>query len=250
MDELPFGTRGGVAVTELFSAGCRVRISSRPGRRGARAASTRNHRGWRAQGHLLGDAAVVAAEAGRGGGACRPQFRIAVKAGPQADRRHVRAAHRGAGRRHAPSAAAQPRHAAGRSATVTIRGPYNAHRSGRYAEPRADFRVPSAERRGGDAPARSRSSPTLMRRAYRRPVTDADLADADAVLRNRAQGRDIRSRDSDGARTAAGQPAVSVSHRARSGRTQRQARRIGSAIWNWPRGFRSSCGAAFRTTNC
>ena len=57
---------------------------------------------------------------------------------------------------------------------VTITGPYAAQRARRHAQPPPDLcvRADGAERRGSLCPA---DLSTLMRRAYRRPVTDADL---------------------------------------------------------------------------
>ena len=51
-------------------------------------------------------------------------------------------------------------------------------------------------------------------------------------------------------RAPAGESAIPVPHRARSRRASRPARRTASAISSSPRGFRSSCGAAFPTMNC
>ena len=91
---------------------------------------------------------------------------------------------------------------------------------------------------------------TLMRRAYRRPVTDADLQKPMEFYREaKADGR-LRGGHRGGAERDAGQPGVSVPHRAGSGRTSRRARPIASAISSWLRGFRSFSGAASRMTNC
>ena len=89
---------------------------------------------------------------------------------------------------------------------------------------------------------------TLARRAYRRPVTAAEVNRLLVVLRGRSQGRDVRARH----RARAAQP----SSRARSSSSapsriqqHRPARRTRSAISSWPRASRSSCGAASPTTS-
>ena len=59
--------------------------------------------------------------------------------------------------------------------SISVNGPYEAERSRRHAQPPPDFRLQAGERRARKKAARNASSSTLMRRAYRRPVTDADL---------------------------------------------------------------------------
>ena len=91
---------------------------------------------------------------------------------------------------------------------------------------------------------------TLMRRAYRRPVTDADLAGPLEVLPASA-----RASGGFEAGIEMGLRAVLVSPEflfrvERDPPASRRAPPIASATWNWPRGCRSSSGAAFPTTNC
>ena len=90
-----------------------------------------------------------------------------------------------------------------------------------------------------------------MRRAYRRPVTDADLAAAAArsIGEARTEG-DFDAGIEMALSRRAGQPAVPVPRRAGPGRRRPRTRRTASATSSWRRGCRSSCGAAFRTTSC
>ena len=105
------------------------------------------------------------------------------------------------------------------------------------------------------APARARHEEacarqilgSLARRAYRRPVTAADLA---PLLKLFADGRaDGKSFDS-GIEMALTGILVSPDFLFRVGSTHRPASPRKSAIWNWPRACPFSSGAAFRTKNC
>ena len=97
---------------------------------------------------------------------------------------------------------------------------------------------------------RNRSSSALMRRAYRRPVTDADLARPARALSQGARRGRLRRRDRDGARAPCSSARSSCSASSAIRPASRRTRRIASAIWSWRRGSRSSSGAAFRTTSC
>ena len=81
--------------------------------------------------------------------------------------------------------------------SVEIAGPYNVTRTGRHAKPPAHLLCrPQAPLKGRPpkrlkpVTAQSASSPTLARRAYRRPVTDADVAPLMAFYRE-ARRRDF-----------------------------------------------------------
>ena len=139
----------------------------------------------------------------------------------------------GAGRRSVQGASARrTRRAAGRSSSAGRRRP--------RARPR---------RR---APRRILS--TLARRAYRRPVTDAEVNDAARLLQGRAAPTATSTlgiqRGASSHPVGAGVP---VSRRARARRRRSgpgAAVSSGSATSTWRRGCRSSSGAASRTTNC
>ena len=89
-----------------------------------------------------------------------------------------------------------------------------------------------------------------MRRAYRRPVTDADLQGPLEFYRKARADGGFDAGIEMALSARAGEPAVPVPRRAGSGRRRRRARRIASATWSWRRGCRSSSGAASRTTSC
>ena len=174
-----------------------------------------------------------------------------MKAGTQADRRHVRPAHRSSGRSHA----CDPGNAAAERSLRSPRSPFAdlitppapAIRPAASAFSPAVPRTPQPTSRR--APSRFLS--TLTRRAYRRPVTDADCPTSAHVLRQRAR----KQRDFDlGIQTALERLLVSPQFLYRIERDPAGAapgaRLSPSAISNWPRGFPSSCGAAFRTTSC
>ena len=140
------------------------------------------------------------------------------------------------------------------------RRPATTDRAGRLAEPPAHLRLSARAEPPSNAPSARRAQrragcartilSTLARRAYRRPVTDADLEPLLAFYRGgRAQGG-LRRRHRARLEPAARQPGVPVPRRARSGERRSRTRRTASAISSWPRGCRSSCGAAFPTTSC
>ena len=171
----------------------------------------------------------------------------------RSDRRRCRrrAAERGAAAPHRPLRIPDSREGgrAGWSASRSSSGTRRAtkRRSDRGCAPEAPSRrwsaSPSAVRTSRRAPANTRAGAasscagpsrrgpprltisrcakqilsTLMRRAYRRPGTDAEVERSAAVLHRGQDRRRIRSRDSEGARADAGQPAVPVPHRAGSG---------------------------------
>ena len=91
---------------------------------------------------------------------------------------------------------------------------------------------------------------TLARRAYRRPVIDREVDDADEVLSAGPQGRRLRGRHPAGAGAHPGGPGVPVPGRRGAASAAPTAPSTASAISTWRRGCRSSCGAASRTTNC
>ena len=111
------------------------------------------------------------------------------------------------------------------------------------------FVVPS-RRRGAEAECARTIVTAFARRAYRRPVTDRDVAVAAPVLFQGERERRIRCGHRDGAARAAHQPGVPVPRRSAILKDCRTALRIASATWSWRRGCRSSSGAASPTSNC
>ena len=142
------------------------------------------------------------------------------------------------------------RHPARRQRQIT--GPFNPTGPGDTASRRRIFTCRPADRRRGTARAPRRIVSTLARRAFRGPVDAADARAPADVLRPGTQARAARSTAACSWRCAAScrirRSSSAPSATRRRGRGQRRLPR--SAIWNWRRGCRSSCGAASRTTSC
>ena len=255
VDELPIGTRGGLAVRSYFPMDgdyvVKVDVAN-AGRDAHQIEITVDDErmqltsvGGAGRG---GRAAGRGAAAGAGRGAAAPlEFRIAVKAGPRLvgvtfleqnqarDENTLRPRMRGRGTLPAIS-------------NVTISGPYNITGPGDTPSRRrilvcapssdADLDVPDED--SHDA-RRSGVPPSRHRRRHPAPA---------AVLRRRPIRRRIRTRHSKSDRTGIGEPAVSVPHRTGAGEAWRPARPIRSAISSSPPDCRFFSGAAFPTTNC
>ena len=131
--------------------------------------------------------------------------------------------------------------------SISIIGP-TTRRPGRHAEPPPDLRVAAATPGRGRSVARQILA-SLMRRAYRRPVTDADLQGPLALYRKARADGDFDA-GIEMALRGAGEPALPVPRRAGSRRQSAPGTPIASAISSSRRGCRSSCGAASRTTSC
>ena len=117
-----------------------------------------------------------------GGGGDKPlEVRIPVKAGPRligvafVERTEAR------DEAHGASPHARPRFAA-RAARRDHQRSLRCQRPGRHAQPSPDLCVPSDEAAADEIALRRNDSFDAARRAYRRPVTDADLDGSDAVL--------------------------------------------------------------------
>ncbi len=191
VEELPFGTRGGIAIRSYFPLDGEYDIQFEM------AGSARDQHqleisvdGERKELIAIGSAGGRGGRGGRGGAATPNQYRIAVKAGPRLigvtfvqkteafdeATLHPRDRTRGT----------QPA-----IASVTIRGPYDATGPGS---------TPSRERIFVCHPKNATAEPacakqilsTLARRAYRRPSTDADLA---ALMPFYEQGRKEKNFD-------------------------------------------------------
>ena len=133
--------------------------------------------------------------------------------------------------------------------SVAITGPFDLGGAGETPKPASHPCVRAIHGVAGSSCAKDIIR-TLARRAYRRPVTDEDVKVPLAFFED---GRDEGTFE-DGIelalREAPGGPGVSVPHRARIRPASRRVPSIASAMSNWRRGCRSSCGAAFQTTNC
>ncbi len=135
--------------------------------------------------------------------------------------------------------------------TLVVTGPFAATGPGETPSRRRVFSCRPSAVADEEACAR-RFWPSLARRAYRRPLTDADTRGAARLLR----GEDARRGRSTGhrhgrLRVILASPDFILADRARSGgRSLPDRVRRADRIWSWRLGCRSSCGAAFRTTSC
>jgi mono/diheme cytochrome c family protein len=171
VEELPFGTRGGLAVKSYFPLDAEYEFQVDL----AGAARETHQLELTVDGERRG-LLTLGGGAGRGGrgGAPPTQFRVAVKAGPRLIGvtfiQHTEALDEGILRTRQRSRGTQPAISA-----VTIRGPYNA--SGPGDTPSRHQIFTCHPQNGSEEPACAKQVlSTLMRKAYRRPVTDADLA--------------------------------------------------------------------------
>ena len=138
------------------------------------------------------------------------------------------------------------------STTVQIDGPFNVNRPGRHAQPPRDLRLPAR------LPSRRTRTPCA-----RKILSDARAPRVSPAGHRRATSRRCSAFYRTGRkRTAASRPAsswrssacscprVSCSASSAIRRASRRAPPTASAISSWPRGCRSSCGAASPTTSC
>ena len=120
-----------------------------------------------------------------------------------------------------------------------------------HGEPREDFHVRSEERERRSRLRAGRFSTTLTRRAFRRPVKDADIQPLLAFYEKGAPPRAPTSTRAFSARSKrCSSLPISCSASSRIRRSTRRARPIRSAMSSWPRVCRSSSGAAFPTISC
>jgi hypothetical protein len=132
---------------------------------------------------------------------------------------------------------------------VRIQGPFNAERPADSASRRKILTcgAPSTGRLKAAERAMRAADPHDAGAARLPPAADAPRVDeADGVLR-RGRKAALRRRHRAGAAPAARQPAVPRARRARAGHVA-AGQTTASPISSWPRGCRSSCGAAFPTT--
>ena len=134
--------------------------------------------------------------------------------------------------------------------TLTIAGPFNPTGPGDTPSRRRIFVCRPTTRAAEAACARQAILSTLARRAYRRPVTEAELGQLLAFYeagRAKAELRAGIQRRCGGSWRA--RSSCSASSAIRPARARRHAS-TASAISSWRRGCRSSSGAAFPTTSC
>ena len=121
----------------------------------------------------------------------------------------------------------------------------------RHAEPAADLLVPPGQASADEAACARTILSTLARRAYRRPVTDADI---DATARLLRRGPQAQARFDAGIETALrfilASPKFLFRAEPDPPRGRRRDRIARVATSSWRRGCRSSSGAAFPTTSC
>ncbi|HEY4363693.1 MAG TPA: DUF1592 domain-containing protein [Bryobacteraceae bacterium] len=179
VDELPFGTRGGVAIHSYFplDAEYDFQVDTSGSAREAHQLEITVD-GERKQ--LIQVGGGGGGRGGRGGGGGRgaaggpPQYRIAVASGPHLigvtfvqitqalDEATLRPRQRTRGTQPAIS-------------TVTIRGPYKATGPGTTPSRRRIF-VCQPKDAAAESPCAKQILSTLLRRAYRRPIADQDLS--------------------------------------------------------------------------
>jgi len=179
VEELPFGTRGGTAIHSYFPLDGEYEIQYE-----LAGAAREQHQleisvdGERKELIPIGGAGGGRGRGGRGGGT-PTQVRVAVKAGPRVIGvtfvQKTEALDEGTLHPRQRTRGTQPA-----IASVTIRGPYKATGPGDTPSRQRIFSCrPPENKTQGDAaaelPCAKQVLSTLMRRAYRRPVTDADL---------------------------------------------------------------------------
>ena len=213
VEELPIGTRGGIAVKSYFplDAEYEIRLELAGGAR------EQHQLELTVDGERKGFVTIGGGgRGGRGGGA--PTDFKCRDGRPTSGGYHLRAAHGSAGRRHAAGSPAQPRNAAGDQFALRSADPYNPTGSGDTPSRRRDFLVSSAERGRGDRPARNRFWRRLIPRRLPQAGDRCRCRRASCLFTNRARkGFKLRARNSDRARTAARQPAISLPDRERPG---------------------------------
>ena len=134
--------------------------------------------------------------------------------------------------------------------SVAIDGPYAVEGPGDTPSRRTIFVVPARGSAAEEAACARRILSTLARRAYRRPVTDAEVETLLGFYAAGRQRRQLRRRHPVALERILVDP--NFLFRVERDPAERRAgrRRIASAISSWRRGCRSSSGAAFPTTSC
>ncbi|HWF07246.1 MAG TPA: DUF1592 domain-containing protein [Bryobacteraceae bacterium] len=172
VDGLPFGTRGGLAVRSYFPLDAEYEFQVDL----AGAARDQHQLELTIDGERMGLLPIGGGGGGRGGrsGGAPTRFRVKVTAGPHLVGvtfvQHTEALDEGTLHTRPRSRGVQP--AVG---TVTIRGPYNQTGSGDTPSRERVF-VCHPQSASEEAACANKILTALLRHAYRRPVTDADVA--------------------------------------------------------------------------
>ena len=132
---------------------------------------------------------------------------------------------------------------------IQIVGPYDGKVPENAATRDARSSCASRRRRATKMPVRAGFCRRLARRAYRRPVTDADLKPLLQAYDGRTAKEVISSTGSSG-RSKRCWCRRSSSSASRRSRADSPGNWHASPTWSWRRGSRSSYGAAFPTTSC
>ncbi len=213
VEGLPLGTRGGIAVRSYFPLNAEYEIQVE--------LAGNIHDPQQLELDVDGErkGLLSLGPAGRGGrgGNAPTQFRIPIAAGPRfigvTFVQHTEALDEATLHPHQRSRGVQPA-----IASVTIRGPYNSTGPGDTPSRQRIFTC-YPKSTADEAPCAKEIVSTLMRRAYRRPITDSDLAKILPFYEKGRAGapepagfeRGIQT----AARTPAGESAIPLSHRAR-----------------------------------
>ena len=131
---------------------------------------------------------------------------------------------------------------------VQITGPFNATGPGDTPSRRRIFTCRPANASGGAA-VRAQDSVEPRAPGLSPAGNGGGSRNSAELLSIGAQQEEFRRGHRERAAADPDQSEIPVPHRDRSGGRGRRARCIRSAIWNWPRACRSSCGAASPTTS-
>ncbi len=246
-DDLPFDSRGGFALRYYFPVDAEyvIRVQTRPGRR-----RSRPRRAWKFASRFPPGLRTIGVDVPAGiretrnracsAGAAVPRHRHAADPVPGGDRRpelDLRLDGVKLKRFEVPRAATIRR----RSTGVTISGPYNITGPGDTPS-RARIFVCRPATAEDEEPCARTILAGVGRRAFRRPLTDADLKPLLAFYRSGRAERDFDF-GIEKALRACWFPPTSSSASSRIRRTRPPAPSTASAIWNWRRASPSSCGA-------
>ena len=132
---------------------------------------------------------------------------------------------------------------------MVVRGPFNITGRGDTAS-RAKIFICRPTTPAEEPACARRILTNLAHRAFRRPVTKADIDPLYAFYRDRPHRRRFRQRHRGGAARDARRPRLPVQDRAGSGTSTVWTGRIARPTWIWRLGCRSFCGAASLTMSC
>ena len=131
--------------------------------------------------------------------------------------------------------------------SVTIKGPFNASKTWRPLSAALSTCRPSSA--ADEQTCARRILTTIARHAYRRPLSPDESRRVMAFYEQGRAGTSSRPEWSSRCSSFWRARRSCFAPKTRPSRSRRE-RRTASPTTSWPRGCRSSCGAAFRTTNC